>query len=54
MWCADEDGGVKGDQEMTNILNSLNKRCIRTLKPIQIILECKLAASRGCTHPDPG
>src|SRR5258706_5329525 len=45
MWSAEGDGSVKSDQEMTNILNSLKKHWIRTLKPIRITLECKLAAS---------
>ena len=32
MWGADGDGGVEGDDEMTNILNSLKKRRIATLQ----------------------
>jgi len=37
---------VKRDQEVTNILNALKKRWIRTLKPIRITLECTLYSGK--------
>ena len=50
MWSAEGDGSVKGDQEMTNILNSLKKCWIRILQPVEIALECKVAARLTLTQ----
>ena len=41
---------MKSDQEMTNILNSLKKRWIRILQPVEITLECKQAARLTLTQ----
>ncbi len=35
MWSADRDGDVEGDDEMTDILDSVKERCIDILQGIQ-------------------
>jgi len=51
MWRAGGDGSVEGDDETTNISNSLKKRRIAILRPTSMTISGELESSRTHFHP---
>ena len=48
-----ERGSVEGDDELTYVLNSLEKGWIGLLQQIRIFFECEPRAERSFTHLGP-